>query len=165
MVSWLGAPPVGGEPCGSRQTTTSRVVAGHDRACSTIATMETASLGPLEQRVMVHLWHVGPATVGEVRDALNAGAKRQLAYTTVMTILVRLDEKGYVSRTREGRLFRYTAAFAEDDLGAQIGRRDLRRLIERHGADTLAGFAADLVGPESDLAVGLQRIADESPDV
>ncbi len=80
---------------------------------------------------MAHLWHVGPATVGEVRDALNATAKRKLAYTTVMTILVRLDEKGYASRTREGRLFRYAAAFPEGSLGAEIGRRDLRRLIER----------------------------------
>ena len=111
---------------------------------------------------MAHLWHVGPATVAEVRDALNSAVKRQLAYTTVMTILVRLDEKGFVSRTREGRLFRYKAAFAEDDLGAEIGRRDLRRLIERHGAHTLAGFAADLVGPGSDLAARLQAIADES---
>ena len=113
---------------------------------------------------MAHLWHVGPATVAEVRDALNAAAKRQLAYTTVMTILVRLDEKGFVSRTREGRLFRYTAAFPETALATEIGRRDLRRLIERHGAHTLAGFAADLVGPESELAARLQAIADESTE-
>jgi len=113
---------------------------------------------------MAHLWHVGPATVAEVRDALNATTKRQLAYTTVMTILVRLDEKAYVSRTREGRLFRYTAAFPEAALATEIGRRDLRRLIERHGADTLAGFAADLVGPESDLTARLQSIADESAE-
>lgn len=113
---------------------------------------------------MAHLWHVGPATVGQVLDALNAAAKRKLAYTTVMTILVRLDEKGYVSRTREGRLFRYAAAFVEDALGAEIGRRELRRLIERHGADTLAGFAADLVGPDADLASRLRALADESTE-
>jgi predicted transcriptional regulator len=123
--------------------------------------METTSLGPLEQRVMAHLWHVGPATVGEVLDALNAATKRKLAYTTVMTILVRLGEKDYVTRTRENRHFRYAAAFAEDDLGAEIGRRELRRLIERHGAGTLAGFAADLVGPDANLAARLRALADE----
>lgn len=126
--------------------------------------METASLGPLEQRVMAHLWHVGPATVGEVLDALNGAAKRKLAYTTVMTILVRLDGKGYVSRTREGRHFRYAAAFPEDALGAEIGRRDLRRLIERHGADSLAGFAADLVGADADLTTRLRTLADETAE-
>jgi BlaI family transcriptional regulator, penicillinase repressor len=123
--------------------------------------MEATPLGPLEQRVMAHLWHVGPATVGEVRDALNSAAQRQLAYTTVMTILVRLGEKGYVNRTRERRQFRYAAAFAEDALGAEIGRRELRRLIERHGADTLAGFAADLAGPDADLAARLRALADD----
>ena len=144
--------------------TTTCVVATDDRGCSTIAAMETTSLGPLEQRVMAHLWHVGPATVGEVLDALNATSKRTLAYTTVLTILVRLGEKGYVSRTREGRLFRYTAAFAEDALGAEIGRRELRRLIERHGVGTVAGFAADLVGPDAALAVRLRALADEPTD-
>lgn len=123
--------------------------------------METTSLGPLEQRVMAHLWHVGPATVGEVLDALNMAGTRALAYTTIMTILFRLDEKGYVRRVREGRHFRYTAAFPEDALRAEIGRRELRRLIDRHGANTLAGFAADLVGSDADLAVRLRSLADE----
>lgn len=110
---------------------------------------------------MTHLWRVGTATVGEVLEALNRGSKRPLAYTTLMTILVRLHEKGFVDRTREGRHFRYAAAFPEDGLPAAIGRRDLQRLIDRHGADTLAGFAADLVGADAELADRLRAIADE----
>ena len=78
-----------------------------------------------------------------------------------MTILVRLHEKGFVARTREGRHFRYAAAFPEDALAAEIGRRELQRLIDRHGAGTLAGFAADLVGPDADLADRLRTIADQ----
>ena len=109
---------------------------------------------------MSHLWHVGPATVGDVLSALNAAAARKLAYTTVMTILVRLDAKGFVSRTLEGRQYRYAAAFPEDRLATEIGRRELRRLIERHGAESLAGFAADLVGADADLTARLQAIAD-----
>ena len=126
--------------------------------------MEATSLGPLEERVMAHLWHVGPAAVGEVLQALNAASKRTLAYTTVLTILVRLGDKGYVTRSREGRLYRYAAAFAEDALAAEVGRRELRRLIERHGASTLAGFAADLVGPDAALAVRLRALASEPVD-
>jgi predicted transcriptional regulator len=124
--------------------------------------MEATPLGPLEQRVMTHLWHVGPATVGDVLDALNEAAGRKLAYTTVMTILVRLDEKGFVGRTLEGRHFRYAAVFPEEELAAEIGRRELRRLIERHGAESLAGFAADLVGADARLTERLRAIADES---
>ena len=121
-------------------------------------------VGPLERRVMDHLWRSGPSTVGEVRAALNRESPQQLAYTTVMTILVRLSDKGYLSRTREGRLFRYAAAFDEASLPAAIGRRELRRLIERHGADSVAGFAADLVGVDSELTARLRKLADLDED-
>lgn len=116
-------------------------------------------LGPLEQRAMDHLWREGPSTVGEMLRALNASSPRRLAYTTVMTILVRLHEKGLVSRSREGRHFRYAPDFDRESLTAEAGRRELRRLIERHGAASLAGFAADLAGAGSDLATRLRDLA------
>ena len=121
-------------------------------------------VGPLERRVMDHLWRFGPSTVGEVRAALNLESPQQLAYTTVMTILVRLSDKGYLSRTREGRHFRYAAAFDEASLPAAVGRRELRRLIERHGADSVAGFAADLAGVDSELTARLRKLADLDED-
>ena len=122
--------------------------------------MESNVLGPLERRVMEHLWRSGPSTVAETRDALNKASHQQLAYTTVMTILVRLHEKGYLTRAREGRHFRYSAAFDEATLPAAAGRRELRLLIERHGAGTLASFAADLTGTDSELAARLRELAE-----
>lgn len=123
-------------------------------------TMEsaTAILGPLERRVMTRLWEAGPQKVGEVQEALNEAAERQLAYTTVMTILVRLNEKGLVARTKEGRHYRYVAAVDEASLEAQVGRRELSRLIDRYGAASVAGFAAELLG-EGDLASRLGELA------
>ena len=122
-------------------------------------TMEgaTAVLGPLEQRVMTRLWQGGPQTVGEVMEALNGSAERQLAYTTVMTILVRLHEKGLVRRQKERRHYRYTAAVDESSLVAQVGRRELNRLIERYGAASVVAFAAEL--GEGDLADRLATLA------
>lgn len=122
-------------------------------------TMAGAStvLGPLERRVMARLWQAGPQAVGEVMEALNGSAERQLAYTTVMTILVRLHEKGLVTRQKESRHFRYTAAVEEASLEAQVGRRELNRLIERYGAASMAGFAAEL--GEGDLADRLRKLA------
>ena len=122
--------------------------------------MESNVLGPLERRIMGHLWQSGPSTVAETRDALNKASRQQLAYTTVMTILVRLHEKGYMTRAPEGRHYRYTAAFDEASLPAAAGRRELRLLIERHGAKTLAGFAADLAGADSTLTARLQELAE-----
>jgi predicted transcriptional regulator len=121
---------------------------------------EIELLGPLERRIMDHLWRSKPSTVGETRDALNRDAAHPLAYTTVMTILVRLTAKGYVSRSSEGRHFRYGAAIDEASLPDAVGRRELGRLITRHGAQTLAGFAADLTGIDSELSERLRRLAD-----
>lgn len=109
---------------------------------------------------MDRLWRAGPGTVGEVRDALTNAGKRELAYTTILTILLRLHEKGYVTRTKEGRHFRYAAAFEERELAAEVGRRELRRLIERHGAASLAGFARDLAGVDSELVKQLRALAE-----
>ena len=121
--------------------------------------MESNILGPLERRIMEQLWRAGPSTVAETRDALTGASPQQLAYTTVMTILVRLHEKGYLTRAREGRHFRYAAAFDEATLPAAAGRRELRQLIERHGAGTLASFAADLAGADSELTARLRELA------
>lgn len=131
---------------------------------STIGQMARPPLGPLERRVLEHLWRVGPASVGEALEAVRETSGRPLAYTTVLTILVRLHDKGYVSRTREGRGFRYAAAFPENALASEVGRRDLQRLIDRHGAKTLAGFAADLVGADADLTARLHKLAAERSD-
>ena len=121
--------------------------------------MASEILGPLGRRVMDHLWRRGDSTVAEVVEALNATSTRPLAYTTVMTILARLHERGYVARVREGRHFRYTAAFDESSLPIEAGRRELRELIARHGALTLAGFAADLAGQDSTLMESLRALA------
>jgi predicted transcriptional regulator len=63
------------------------------------------SLTDRESDLMQVLWERGPSTVAEVRDALDD----ELAYTTVLTILRTLEEKGYVAHREEGRAHRYTA--------------------------------------------------------
>lgn len=117
----------------------------------------TPLLGPLERRVMTQLWQSGPQTVGDILGVLNRSAERQLAYTTVMTILVRLHEKRLVSREKDGRNYRYTAAVGESSLEAEVGRRELNRLLERYGAASVAGFAAEL--GEGELAGRLGDLA------
>ena len=120
-------------------------------------------LGPLERRVMEQLWERGPQTVGDILEALNRGARRKLAYTTVMTILVRAHDKGYVGRTQIGRTYTYEAAMDESALAATVGQRDLRRLIDRYGAASLARFADDLGIAQAPLAQRLRELAEDEP--
>src|SRR3954463_9333375 len=63
-----------------------------------------------EADVMRVLWDHGPSVVNEVKDKLAD----ELAYTTVLTVLRTLEQKGYVKHEEEGRVHRYFAAVRED---------------------------------------------------
>lgn len=63
-----------------------------------------------EADVMRVLWDHGPSVVNEVKEKLAD----PLAYTTVLTILRTLEQKGYVRHEEEGRVYRYIAAVQED---------------------------------------------------
>jgi predicted transcriptional regulator len=63
-----------------------------------------------EAELMEVLWRLGPSTVAEVREELTDN----LAYTTVLTILRNLEEKGYVRHQTEGRAHRYGPVVARD---------------------------------------------------
>ena len=65
-------------------------------------------LTPLELDIMKAVWRRPPITVREVQDAIRPG--RQLAYTTVMTIMDRLHHKGFLTRTLQSRAHYYKPA-------------------------------------------------------
>lgn len=78
-----------------------------------------AGLGELEKAVMTHLWDVGePQTVRQVHAALSA--RRNLAYTTVMTVLQRLARKNLVQQHRSDRAHRYTPTHTRDEMVADL---------------------------------------------
>jgi len=68
---------------------------------------------PRELAVMSVLWRNGSASVSEVRDALE----EDLAYTSVLSALQTLEEKGYVRHEPEGRAYRYFPTVAADRAG------------------------------------------------
>ncbi|REF36020.1 BlaI/MecI/CopY family transcriptional regulator [Thermasporomyces composti] len=81
------------------------------------------SLGPLESEVMSLLWEADEAlTVRQVLDNLR---DRDLAYTTVATVLENLYRKGWVTRRRLGRVWHYRARIASSDHAASVMREAL----------------------------------------
>lgn len=91
------------------------------------------AMGALEAEVLEQLWGFGrPATPSDVLDGLDS----DLAYTTIMTILTRLWEKGLVTREREGRAFAYLPVFSEAELAAQRMQELLDAAHDRRGALT-----------------------------
>lgn len=78
-----------------------------------------------ELDVISVLWDRGPSTVAEVQKALEDS----LAYTTVLTILRILEEKGYVGHTTEGRAHRYGPLVDRSDAGVSALKRVTQRLF------------------------------------
>ena len=78
-----------------------------------------------ELDIMTALWELGAATVAEVREELSD----DLAYTTVLTMLRVLEEKGYVGHREEGRAHRYHPLVAREAAGESAVRRLTRRLF------------------------------------
>src|SRR3954464_500065 len=68
---------------------------------------------PRELEVMSILWKLGSATVSEVKDELD----ETLAYTSVLSALQTLEEKGYVRHESEGRAYRYFPTIAAERAG------------------------------------------------
>ena len=98
-------------------------------------------LGPLEGRLMELIW-VG--RVGEpfiVRDVL--ALTPELAYTTVMTTLNRLADKGLldVTKAKRHQAHRYRAKGGVREFVDNSGRAEVERLVERYGDAALAAFA------------------------
>jgi BlaI family penicillinase repressor len=93
-------------------------------------------LGDLQLRIMKVLWERGPASVAEVHEAL--GPERGLAYTTVATMLRKMEGRGLVKHSSEGRRFIYRAAVATDAVHRSMADDLLERLFGGSLADMMS---------------------------
>lgn len=118
-------------------------------------------LGHLEYEVMCALWSAGSATVPVVLDRINAGREEGavLAYTTVMTVLARLHDKGLLERERAGRGYSYTPRFDEAQLVEHRSRQEVGELLERYGDLALAQFAAAVDRADPELVRRVRELA------
>ncbi|WP_431035704.1 BlaI/MecI/CopY family transcriptional regulator [Streptomyces sp. P6-2-1] len=90
-------------------------------------------LGELEDAVMTRVWKWNrPVTVREVLEDLKQ--ERSIAYTTVMTVMDNLHQKGWVRRESEGRAYRYEAVSTRDAYAASLMNEDWGRSDNRAAA-------------------------------
>jgi predicted transcriptional regulator len=104
-----------------------------------------AQFGELEAAIMDEVWAAdGPVTVREVVDRFQRD--RKIAYTTVQTVTEILVRKGWLSRAKDGRAFRYTALASRDEYTARLIDEALEASPDRTAA--LAHFLADRLDDE-----------------
>lgn len=106
--------------------------------------MSVRQLGQLEAVVMARVWAGGrPVLVREVLEDIQR--ERSIAYTTVMTVMDNLHKKGYLSRERDGRAYRYAAA----------------QTREEHTAAVMEEVLASSADPSATLMHFVQQIDDD----
>ncbi|MCF7973520.1 MAG: BlaI/MecI/CopY family transcriptional regulator [Phycisphaerae bacterium] len=92
-------------------------------------------LGPLQRTVLDMVWELGEASAHQVRDRLNQ--TRELAYTTVLSAMQKLEKAHWLTHRTEGRTYIYYATQTRDQAGAKSVKGFLKRVFE---GDALAVF-------------------------
>jgi len=120
-------------------------------------TEQRRGYGDLAQAILDLVGQAGaPVTPAQVRDALG----RELAYTTVMTVMARLYDRGLLARKRSGRAYAYTVVGDP----AQVTARRMHRIldVDADRAGVLARFVDGLTGEDEHLLRALlDQIATE----
>ncbi|MGH2556049.1 MAG: BlaI/MecI/CopY family transcriptional regulator [Actinomycetota bacterium] len=115
-------------------------------------------LGPLETEVMEVVWQRGEATVREVHDMLRR--VRPVAYTTVMTTMGRLAEKGLLRREEEQPAYHYSPLVSR----AQYERSTVKSVVDwlmSHFRDPAVAYFLDKVEKEDQRVIATLKQAIE----
>lgn len=109
-------------------------------------------LGGRQLAIMRVLWDRGEATVAEVQELLDL--EKPLAYSTVATVLSRMEQKGLVTHRAEGRVFYYQPAISEDGVGTSL----VDELVDRVFGGSPSALVSHLLESEQVDPTELDRI-------
>lgn len=118
-------------------------------------------LGPLAAAIVREVTVRGDASVADVVLGLRSATHRNHAYTTVMTVMGRLHERGVLLRELRGRQYIYRATAPEAELVDRLSGLAVDRLIERYGTAALRHFAVRLADLDPEIRQRLAVLADQ----
>ena len=102
------------------------------------------SLGPLEAEILNIVWELGPVTVKDVHDRILADPNRELAYTSVTTVLRRLTDKGWLACDKQGRAYYWQALLTKKQAQVIKAHEQLQEFLAVGNPDVIAAFADSL---------------------
>jgi predicted transcriptional regulator len=117
-------------------------------------------LHELESEVMEEVWARREATVRDVQESLNARNEKARAYTTLLTVMTRLDGMGLLVRRRAGRLDVYAPAMSREAYLEARAAAEVSALVEDFGDLALAHFARHVDRLDPERLERLRRLAD-----
>lgn len=116
-------------------------------------------LHELESEVMEEVWGQGCVTVRAIFAALNERNDKQRAYTTIMTIMQRLDEKGLLCRCRQGKTDVYEACMSREEYLQARAEAEVGALVEQYGDAALVHFARRMASLDPQRRQQLNELA------
>jgi predicted transcriptional regulator len=102
------------------------------------------SLGPLETEILNIIWELGCVTVKDVHEKILADPDRELAYTSVTTVLNRLTNKGWLATHKKGRVFYWQPLVSREEAQAIKSYEQLHQFLAVSNPDVVASFADSL---------------------
>ncbi len=117
-------------------------------------------LGSLELEVMEFMWQAREATVLQVMKSINHN--RPIAYTTVMTVMGHLVDKGLLTRTKEGKRYCYRLAQSRDEYLHETSKSMVRTLVDDFGDLAIAEFLGEISKVDADRLKQLRNLVEEA---
>ncbi|GFE68107.1 BlaI/MecI/CopY family transcriptional regulator [Chroococcus sp. FPU101] len=102
------------------------------------------SLGPLESEILHIVWELGEVSVKDVHDRILSDPDRELAYTSVTTVLRRLTNKGWLSCYKQGRVFYWVPLVSREQAEVIKSYEQLHRFLSISNPEVVASFADSL---------------------
>lgn len=119
--------------------------------------MARPTLGDLQHAIMAVLWARGEATTAEVHEALRV--ERGLAFTTIATMLRKMEDKGVVAHRAEGRQFVYRPTVSEEQVRRSMVGELLERLFDGDPKALVAHLVSEHEIDAGELAALRRRLA------
>jgi predicted transcriptional regulator len=102
------------------------------------------SLGPLEAEILNIVWDLKVATVKNVHEQILKDPERELAYTSVTTVLQRLTSKGWLKCSKKGKAFSWQPLISREQAQALRSYEQLNGFLAVSNPDVVAAFADSL---------------------
>jgi predicted transcriptional regulator len=99
------------------------------------------SLGPLETEILNLVWELGSATVKDIHDRILSNPDRELAYTSVTTVLNRLTQKGWLKCDKQERSFIWHPLLSAAEAQSIQAYEQLQQFLAVGNPDVVAAFA------------------------
>jgi predicted transcriptional regulator len=117
-------------------------------------------LHELETEVMEEAWRQEECTVRTVLEAINGRSAQKRAYTTILTVMQRLDEKGLLRRSeRRGRRDVYVPTLSREEYADARAETQVGALVSEYGDVALVHFSRQMSRLTPDRRKAIRRLA------